>query len=500
MATLVPQTRYIFSAFVSVLLASTGSADEQVDVAVLGAGYAGLTSARRLVQQGYSVQVLEALNRSGGRTFNHYFDHYPEAVVELGGQWIGNASVQGYAYKLIHEELGFELFDGAYTPDNGELSLFYTFAGKKEFKDLWPGAVDKLPKAVQQQCIVTWSRLDELAKSINLTKPWEAVNAEQWDSMTFESWIQQQVVAEEGRQVFRILCTTLIAQEAKEVSFLHILFYIRAAGGLTNLVVGEQQYRVVKGTQAPPMLMAEQLGKQVSFSDPVTTVSQTGSGDFPVTLTTASGRTVHAKYAILTGPPTILHSLKYEPLLPYDKSQLFQRLPMGNSIKMMAIYNTPFWRAMNLSGTVIATTMKETGGGQTLFSNCFDNTPHVGRPGVLLCFAEGQAAFSMLTLTHQQRIENMTDFLSYSFGTKAKTDLLDLLDYTWAEQPFSGGAYAGYFPPGVWTQMGDALRRPHGRVFFAGADYAEEGFGYINGAIESAERAVSQIVQLMRSS
>ena len=42
--------------------------------------------------------------------------------------------------------------------------------------------------------------------------------------------------------------------------------------------------------------------------------------------------------------------------------------------------------------------------------------------------------------------------------------------------------------------MGAALRSPlGGRLFWAGADYAEEGFGYISGAIESSKRAVGQI-------
>ncbi len=60
---------------------------QTVDVAVVGAGLAGLTAARDLVDAGRSVMVLEARDRVGGRTLNE--DLGDGKVVEVGGQWIG---------------------------------------------------------------------------------------------------------------------------------------------------------------------------------------------------------------------------------------------------------------------------------------------------------------------------------------------------------------------------------------------------------------------------
>ena len=60
---------------------------ERIDVAVIGAGLAGLTAARELRKAGRRVIVLEAQERVGGRTLNHTFAD--GTVVEVGGQWVG---------------------------------------------------------------------------------------------------------------------------------------------------------------------------------------------------------------------------------------------------------------------------------------------------------------------------------------------------------------------------------------------------------------------------
>src|SRR4051794_39923151 len=63
------------------------SPQSDVDVAVVGAGFAGLAAARELEAAGRSVIVLEARNRVGGRTLNTGIGD--GKVLEMGGQWVG---------------------------------------------------------------------------------------------------------------------------------------------------------------------------------------------------------------------------------------------------------------------------------------------------------------------------------------------------------------------------------------------------------------------------
>ncbi len=41
---------------------------------------------------------------------------------------------------------------------------------------------------------------------------------------------------------------------------------------------------------------------------------------------------------------------------------------------------------------------------------------------------------------------------------------------SWPDNPWIGGAYTTFYTPGTWTQFGEALRRPVGRVFWAGTE------------------------------
>ena len=81
------------------------SFSSDVDVAVIGAGAAGIAAARRLVEDGrVSVLVIEARERPGGRAWTVEADGIP---MDLGCEWLHSADRNVLA--PLARELGFKI-------------------------------------------------------------------------------------------------------------------------------------------------------------------------------------------------------------------------------------------------------------------------------------------------------------------------------------------------------------------------------------------------------
>lgn len=55
----------------------------------------------------------------------------------------------------------------------------------------------------------------------------------------------------------------------------------------------------------------------------------------------------------------------------------------------------------------------------------------------------------------------------------------------------------GVFPPGFFMTYGPYLRESHGRAYFGGTETATSWAGYMNGGIQSGERAARQVLVAM---
>ncbi len=464
------------------------------DVVVVGAGISGLTAARRLVQAGKSVVVLEANDRVGGRT--HSLDLGSGLTTEGGGQWIGPG--QDRIYALI-DELGLKTFK-TYI---GGKSIYYRNGVRKFYngKATIPGVLNSLPSvsplalADFLQAEVT---LTAMAKTVPAGKPWKALLAERWDRITFGDWIDKHLLTVEGRWVVGLAFSIVTSQNPHAVSLLAALNLINTAGGFEAPMTvqgGAQDERVDGGTWQISDHLAKALPSgSVICGSPVSEIRNWGTD---TVIVVSQRATVECRRVVVAMSPTEVTTITFTPALPSRRSNLQKEGGSGEMNKLFMVYDRPFWRdGLNggppLNGQVLSDLM--------MTPYVSDNSPADGSKGILVTFMLPD------TVAPKPYVDWSDDVLNDQ-STRARR-LGEDLATVFGDERFMGGQYAeklwtnepwingcvNMLAPGVLTKYTDALTLPVGNIHWAGSDTSIDNHpSYMDGAVRAGERAAQEV-------
>lgn len=442
-----------------------------VDVAVVGAGFAGLTAARRIAGGGASVAVLEARDRVGGRTHTVDVEGIP---LDLGGMWVGPG--QRFLYDLA-AELGVKTAPQVTVGENVIVIDGQAYRG---------GALSGLSAEMLQQLGAATAAFEALAREVTPEAPWDAPGAEALDSQTLASWLDERLPDRLARLFFETTVASVFATQSANLSLLWAAAYAAAGGGwdrLTGTEGGAQQDRFIGGVEQMAGMLAERLGPAVRLGFPVRQISHAG-GEVTVC---GDGGSLTARRLVVAIPPTLAGRIHFDPSLPPARDQLLQRFPAGSVIKFHVLYESAWWRSETLSGQVLAP------GAPVAVT--FDTSPPGA--GVVTGFFEGRHAVKAGALSQEERRRIVVDLLALAWGDRARTEVA-YADLDWSAEPWTRGCYGGHLPPGVLTTYGHALREPCGPVHWAGTETATRSIGYIDGAIRSGERVATEVLAALQ--
>jgi len=410
------------------------SLPSSIDVAIIGAGAAGLGAAHALKDAGVDILLLEARDRVGGRGYT--VQAAPDVIFDVGCGWLHSADRNSFV--PIAEQLHFEI--------NRDLPPWRERAFGKAFpqkdRDEFIHALDDF-----------FERLREAAKA-GIDQPadryLEAGN--RWNPM------------------IDAISTYINGCELGEVSILDFDAYEDTS----------VNWRVRRGYGA--LMAAYGAPLPIAFNCNVTLIDHSGKR---LRIETSQG-TLAADKVIVTVPTNLIadEAIRFFPALP-AKLDAAAGLPLGLADKVTLLLAEP--EALPKEGNLRGATMRREMGtyhlrpfGQPCIEGFFG-----GRYAQALEDA-GDGAIAAAS------IDEIVSFLGNDFRRK----LTPLRESRWAHDPFARGSYSHALPGHAGDRV--VLAAPvDGRLFFAGEATSPDFFTTAHGARDSGERAAKEVLAAM---
>ncbi|KAL4913352.1 hypothetical protein BDW62DRAFT_214345 [Aspergillus aurantiobrunneus] len=444
------------------------SRKEDVDVIIIGAGLAGLSAASELQRAGLSFIILEARDRVGGKTWSQSVPGDDHVVVDLGAAWM-NSINQGKVYALA-QRFGAEILEQNTTGlcvlenANGECSTF-KYGELPKFDAATARDVARIRDMVEADC-----------HTLDPTRPENT----HWDSMTFEAYLRSRGANKEALATATVWTRAMLGHDPRDISALYFLTYCKSGGGLLQM----------RSDRIADFLP----NNAIKLSTPVSSITQ-DTGSARVVVVTADQQSLRGRKAIITVRSPVLPTISFTSKLPAPKQLWAESAAYGYYTKAMMVFRTPFWVDKGYYGL----TQSFTGPASVIR----DTSSLPDKKYILTCFMSGDPGRAWATLPAGHREKTLVQQIGRLFGSEAEAarDFVDMMTYEWVTDPYSGwGCPCIAQTPGVLdTVGGGAVREPAGNLHFAGTETAIRWRGYMEGAVESGERAAAEVVQGLTS-
>jgi monoamine oxidase len=309
------------------------------------------------------------------------------------------------------------------------------------------------------------------------------------DAMSIIDWLNAYVPGGASSKLGQLLDVAYNIEygaESSQQSCLNMLYLLGYGGQGQLRLFGQsnEKYHVVGGNDQIPELLAARLPGQVNMGWELTGVAR--NSDSTWTLSFNGGRSTKVDRVVLAIPFTILRDVdlrkaQFEP----RKMRAINELGMGTNSKLHVTFKTRFWNGLGCTG--------ETYSDAGYQSTWETSRGQAGAVGMLVDYTGGNIGASFGSGTAVNRAKQFLSQIEPLLpGATANWTGNALVDF-WLANPWTKGSYS-YYKVGQYTAITGIERTEQNGCHFAGEHTSIEAQGYLQGGVESGQRAAGEII------
>jgi monoamine oxidase len=439
-------------------------------VIVIGAGLAGLSAAYELQRAGWQVTMLEARDRVGGRV--HSLRSFSNGLVaEGGGEFIEESHTRMLAYAdQFNLKLGRV---GSWQGQESDWAAFEGKAGPMSDTTVWGVNLHEEVERI-------WLALAELGELVpDPHRPQTARNAELIDNRSTAEWIHALDVHPVAKRIFAQHVRSEYTCEPERHSLLDLA---RNASMYCTTIDRNVNYRVIGGNDLIPRALAAALS-DIRLNAPVSSV-RVRPDEVEVTYQQGNSySTLSSAFAVLAIPLTVARRIEFHSPFPDAHRRMMHEVSYGAVTKVLIEYRERFWIERGWNGRLVT---------DAPIVLTWHATSHVEHEhGIITAYTGGEPGARLAALSDTERIRVAVAEIEKLFP--GSSDLIECTaTVAWPNEPYTRGSYVA-LAPGEVTAHWKTLFEPVGRLFFAG-EHAAAVQGFMEGAVESGQRAASMIL------
>ncbi len=457
------------------------------EVAIVGAGLAGLSCAWQLAAKGVRATLFEADDRAGGRCWS-LPDVFPGQVAERGGEFIDttHTTMRGYAtaFGLTLEQV---------TKQPGETRYFFDgfFYDEAEVVDAFRAFVPAMRADLRRIGAPTAAKYTPFERELDLTP--------------LSSYLDSRGAGGLLHQVLDAAYTIEYGREIGEQSALALLLFAHADRRSRFRPFGvfsDERFHVVEGNEEIVRGLVRALPGQIEFGHCLRAVKRLSDGRIRLAFDTGGG-TLESEHdaVVLTLPFSVLREIDLDTSLgiPAWKRHAIDALAYGTNSKLMIGFDGRPWYALHSSNGSSYSDLAD-------LQSTWETNPAraTSASGILTDYSGGVRGAALDPTAVQKEVSKSLAALDLvypgaaSFATKAGPGYRAHLE-NWSKSPLAKGSYTCN-QPGYFTTIADNEAKPVGNLFFAGEHTSSfyEWQGFMEGAALSGLRAAKEVEYLLR--